>query len=317
MIFQRFTLLLALAVASTQAEDVPILCCKDTTEILCSEDRFSILCDAIKAVGLDEALNTGHWTVFAPTDEAVTKLGCRAEVVLGDMALLKDILLFHVVDDVVSSEDLVCGGRVEMANGQDSRTVCERQKVYQKGGTNPRNDMPQIIQADVATCQGFIHVVDEVLSPGRISAPQPPPTPECQSIADIACSLPEFSTLCTAVGLAGFGDDLSGGEWTIFAPTNEAFEKLGDALDAVLADVELLKYVLLFHAVDKVLFAEDLECTHTLGMLNGDKSRTVCMGAHIYQKGGSNPRSDMPKIINADIGSCNGVVHVIDEVMLP
>ena len=129
----------------------------------------------------------------------------------------------------------------------------------------------------------------------------------------MACSVPEFSTLCTALEVAGFTDDLAGGSWTIFAPTNEAFKKLGDLLDAVIADVELLKYILLFHAVDKVLFAEDLECTHKLGMLSGDDSRTVCVGADVFQKGGSNPRSDMPKIINADIGACNGVIHVIDE----
>lgn len=97
--------------------------------------------------------------MFAPTDDAVTKLGSAADAVLADKTVLKEILLFHVVDDVVSSEDLVCSGRVEMANGQDSRTVCQGQKVFQKGGTNPRNDMPQIIQTDITTCQGFIHVV--------------------------------------------------------------------------------------------------------------------------------------------------------------
>lgn len=139
-----------------------------------------------------------------------------------------------------------------------------------------------------------------------ISFPLPPS-------AALACSLPDFSTLCTAVGKAGLADALSGGKFTVFAPTNEAFKKLGDLLDTVLADVDLLKNVLLFHAVDKILYAEDLECTHTVAMVNGDKSRTVCVGGNIYQKGGSNPRSDMPKIITADVGACNGVVHVIDE----
>ena len=134
-----------------------------SVEILCSDDKFSILCGALKTIGLDKSLSTGEWTVFAPTDEAITKLGCQADVVLGDMTLLNEFLLFHAVHDVVSSEDLVCGGRVEMANGQDSRTVCEGQKVFQKGGSNPRNAMPQIIQVDIASCQGFIHVVGRFL----------------------------------------------------------------------------------------------------------------------------------------------------------
>ena len=97
--------------------------------------------------------------MFAPTDEAITKLGCRADAVLGDDALLTEILLFHAVDTVISSNDLVCTGKVEMANGQNSRTVCEGQKVFQKGGSNPRNMMPQIIGIDMATCQGFVHTV--------------------------------------------------------------------------------------------------------------------------------------------------------------
>ncbi len=108
-------------------------------------------------------------------------------------------------------------------------------------------------------------------------------------------------------------DALSEGHWTVFAPTNTAFEELGDVLDAVLADVDLLTSILLFHAVDKVLFAEDLECTHLIKMASGDNSRTVCVGSDIFQKGGGNPRSDKPKIISADIGACNGVIHVIDE----
>ena len=119
-----------------------------------------MLCDAVKAADLGAALSMGSWTVFAPTNEAFSNLGDEMlDQVLADKHLLTDVLLFHAVDDVVSSEDLACGGRVEMANGQDSRTVCQGQKIYQKGGSNPRNMMPQIIQVDIATCQGYIHVV--------------------------------------------------------------------------------------------------------------------------------------------------------------
>ena len=82
---------------------------------------------------------------------------------LGDKALLNKILLFHLVDDVVSSEDLVCTGKVEMTNRQNARTVCEGKKVFQKGGSDPRNDMPQIIQTYIVTCQGFILVVGRLL----------------------------------------------------------------------------------------------------------------------------------------------------------
>lgn len=97
--------------------------------------------------------------MFAPTNEAFAKLGDTLDMVVADKNLLTDVLLFHAVDDVVSSDDLVCAGKVEMANGQDSRTVCEGKKIFQKGGSNPRNAMPEIIETDIATCQGYIHVV--------------------------------------------------------------------------------------------------------------------------------------------------------------
>lgn len=109
-------------------------------------------------------------------------------------------------------------------------------------------------------------------------------------------------------------DALGDGTWTVFAPTNKAFEELGDLLDAVLADSVLLTDVLLFHAVaDHALFAEDLQCTHLLHMANGEASRTVCHDYAIFQKGVGNPRNDMPEIVDTDIRACNGVVHVVDE----
>lgn len=139
-------------------------------EIACSLDDFSTLCSAIEAAGLADALSSGHWTVFAPTNAAFDALGDLLDTVLADTALLTDILLFHAVDDAVSSKDLECAATVEMANLQNSRTVCEGGKIYQKGGSNPRNDMPQIIQTDIKTCQGYIHVIGTyIVQHGRIA----------------------------------------------------------------------------------------------------------------------------------------------------
>ena len=145
--------------------------------------------------------------------------------------------------------------------------------------------------------------------------------------AEIACSLDDFSTLCTAVTEAGLAEALGGSSgdrmdgmmhWTVFAPTNDAFAKLGDTLDAVLADKDLLTSILLFHAVpNKVLYEQDLRCSRRIEMASGVDSRHVCLGDELFQKGAANPRANMPKIIGTDVGACNGVIHVIDEVMLP
>ena len=165
---------------------------------------------------------------------------------------------------------------------------------------------------------------DQVLLPGRLKATTPPPPTECQSIAEIACSLEDFSTLCTAVTQAGLGGALSRGLWTVFAPTNDAFEALPEGtLEAVLADSDMLVDVLLFHVVaNKEVFAADLRCQHLLKMGNDKYSRTVCRSGSvngIFQKGAGNPRraADMPKVVTTDIAACNGLIHVVNNVMLP
>ena len=107
---------------------------------------------------------------------------------------------------------------------------------------------------------------------------------------------------------------------TTCRPTNEAFAALPEGvLDAVLADVDLLTSILLFHAVPGSVFAADLECGALVTMASGVNSRTVCTAGSIFQKGGGNPRepASMPEIIATDIEACNGVVHVVDNVMLP
>ena len=139
-------------------------------DYICQSDELETLCVAITAAGLKDALNSGEWTVFAPINQAFEELGeDRLTEILADPYLLQDILLFHAVDDKVSSYDLECTVRVEMANGQDSRTVCtgngNNKKYHQKGGSNPRNDMPEIIEFDIQTCQGYIHIVGKYLPP--------------------------------------------------------------------------------------------------------------------------------------------------------
>ena len=92
----------------------------------------------------------------------------------------------------------------------------------------------------------------------------------CTNTVEVACSLPEFTTLCSAIELAGLGSALDTGNWTVFAPTNDAFAALPeDMLDAALNSTDLLTDILLFHAVPEVLPASMLNCTDTLEMANG------------------------------------------------
>ena len=127
--------------------------------VACGTEGFSTLCAAVQAAGLVDALGTDGLTVFAPTDDAFLALGAVLDAALADLTLLTDILLFHVVAGKVASTDLVCAALVPTLNGQDSRTICSGGQIFQKGGSNPRSGAPRIVVTDIATCQGFIHVV--------------------------------------------------------------------------------------------------------------------------------------------------------------
>lgn len=148
------------------------------------------------------------------------------------------------------------------------------------------------------------------------------PTTEACSINEIVCDLDEFTYLCTALSAAGLTetfDDYSK-NITLFAPNDSAFEELGEVAISYLLDpdnVHLLIKLLAFHAVlDKTIYSEDLICKETIEMANGKDSRSVCRGDKFYQKGKGNSDDERPEVIEVDIETCNGVMHVISEVML-
>jgi len=142
------------------------------------------------------------------------------------------------------------------------------------------------------------------------------------SIADLACSVPELSTLCDLVIQAGLGETLDNPEasFTVFAPSNDAFGKLPEPLlVAVTTDNDLLTDVLLTHVVDGQVFSFDLGCNQKTMMINGAYTYTKCLGPSddLYQVGGGNTEnSGLPMIVTTDIAACNGVVHLVDMVIL-
>lgn len=139
---------------------------------------------------------------------------------------------------------------------------------------------------------------------------------------ELACGSGSESTLCTAIEAAGLGDELAEGEWTVFAPTDEAFENIpGDILANAMADTDALTNLLLFHVVKgETLFSADLPCkagANLIEMANGFDTRTLCVGGvPTYQRGRRNSADMLPTFEATDIEACNGVIHVISEVLL-
>merc|ERR1712195_259483 len=202
---------------------------------------LSTLVAALKAGGLVDTLSgKGPFTVFAPTNEAFAALpaGTLANLLKPEnKAQLVDLLTYHVVSGDVHAKDIT---DMEMIKTVEGKNVTAR---VTSGGILINS--AKGVTADVDASNGVIHIIDAVLMPGN------PPKPASKTIVDIAVANADLSTLVTALKAGGLVKTLEGkGPFTVFAPTNEAFDKLPAATLAHLLDpanVKELDAVLTYH----------------------------------------------------------------------
>ena len=282
-------------------------------DIAVADGRFTTLVAAVKAAGLVEALSGGSWTVFAPTDDAFAKLGLDAGNIGSafSKADLTDILLYHVLPAPVTAlEAKAATGDIVMGNGKIAGLKLFAGDLYV-------NDDSKVIIPDIMASNGVIHVVDTVIL-------QPwPRTEDAEhgalvasamggTIVDIAVADGRFTTLVAAVKAAGLVDALSGGTWTVFAPTDDAFAKLGlnaNNIAGAFTKAELTD-ILLYHALPAAVTAYEAQAaTGDLVMAN-DK----LAGLKVFE--GSLYVNDDSKVIIENVMATNGVIHVVDTVIL-
>ena len=162
-------------------------------------------------------------------------------------------------------------------------------------------DNAQVIITDIEASNGVIHVVDAVLLPRECSA----------DIVDIAVEDGRFTTLVAAVQAAGLVDALKGeGPLTVFAPTDDAFAALpAGTVEALLADIPALTDILLYHVVDGKVMAADVVGLSEAMTLQGSPIAVTVEDGKVFLNGA--------QVIITDIEASNGVIHVIDAVLLP
>ena len=140
--------------------------CLTITDIICTEGiNLNALCEAITITELNDDLDEDAWTVFAPIDDAFEGLGrdnLDSLVFGNDTVALTDLLLFHIVPGVSLTSDLLpCeagNNLLEMANGEDSRTLCENKAtpIEQRGQFNDKEDAPKFVDMDIMACNGVV-----------------------------------------------------------------------------------------------------------------------------------------------------------------
>lgn len=238
----------------------------------------------------------GPFTVFAPTDDAFTAAGIDLSTFDTDEenATLADILTYHVLAGDVASSAVTDGLEVTMLNGDNASFTVTNGTVMIEGAT--------VTTADVTASNGVIHIIDTVLIP-----PQ-----DLVDIPAIAQSTGVHTALVSALTQAGLVSTLQGdGPFTVFAPTDAAFQAAGIDLSEIDTPeenqslVDLLTYHVLAGAVQSDAVTDGLEVT----MLNGDNA-TFHVHDGVVSIEGAN-------VTTADVIASNGVVHVIDAVLFP
>lgn len=260
--------------------------------------NFKTLVAAVKAAGLVETLNgKGPFTVFAPTDAAFAKLPAGTlEMLLKpeNKAKLAAILTYHVVPGSVKAVDVVKLKYAGTVNGQRIDIKVDGAKVTVDGAA--------VTATDIACSNGVIHVIDAVILPVD------------GTVVDVAAKNGSFNTLVAAIKAAGLVETLSGkGPYTILAPTDEAFAKLpAGTLEMLLKpeNKQQLVDILSYHVVPGVAAYSDAVAKMTeVPTVLGKPVAVKVVDGKVMLNGA--------KVVTADVEASNGVIHVIDTVLLP
>jgi uncharacterized surface protein with fasciclin (FAS1) repeats len=270
------------------------------------DGRFSVLVEALVAADLATTLsNTDNLTVFAPTDAAfaalLTELGVTKAQLLANKPLLTSVLQYHVLSARVPKASVPLGKAITPLAGGIFKISASGTALTVTDG---RNRVSNITATDIAARNGVIHVVDKVLLPAD------------KTIVQTAQALPQFSILVEAVVAADLVGALSApGPLTVFAPTNDAFAALLGQLNVtkaqLLADRALLTQVLTYHVLNGRVLKADVPVGTAITTLQG-QTFTVDATLAITDR-----RMRRSNITATDVLTSNGVIHVLDQVLLP
>jgi transforming growth factor-beta-induced protein len=278
---------------------------KDIMELAQATSNLSTFVTAVNAAGLTSALKgPGPFTVFAPSNAAFAAVDAATlEALLANPAALADLLKYHVVSGEKMSGDLTSGSVSTLLSGKSIN-------VTVSGGMVTLNGTSGVETADLDATNGVIHIIDEVLIYPGFEVPK-------KSIYDLAASAPSLSTLKAALDM--FPDLVSAldsdGSYTVFAPTNDAFAALlGVIGQTSLNDVpeSVIERLLKYHVIAgaSLMSADLADGQEAATLLSADDKITVGIDGTLVTINGAN-------VTTADVEASNGVVHILDAVLVP
>jgi uncharacterized surface protein with fasciclin (FAS1) repeats len=272
-----------------------------------SKPELSLYVEAIGAAGMRERLSqSGSNTAFAPTNDAfsalLAEMGVSKDQLFGDTQTLTAVLNFHLLGKTMLRETIPEGEAIEPVGGGFFKIDDVGNNTLQF--TDGRSRTGRVISTDSLAANGVLHTLDRVMLPPN------------KNISQNIASNADLSSFGAALLAAGMTETLAGpGPFTVFAPTNTAFANLLVELNlteaAMLADVENLKKILSYHV---------LQARLTKVELRRDSSRATLQGGVVrindsYQI--TDVKNRVANITGPDVFNTNGVIHIIDKVLLP
>ena len=276
---------------------------KTILNIVNESENHTILETAIADAGLADALSAeGPLTLFAPSDSAFNNMNTNIKdsIMADPQGALAHVLKYHVIGSKLLKSSLSDSTYLQTLHGDSIMVIKDSTGIYINGARISVN-------ADIETINGVVHVIDSVLLP----SPAVQEVPE--NILSVVKASDDHSILETAIADAGLTEDLTGdGPFTLFAPSDEAFNNMdADVKDSIMSDpTGALADVLSYHIIGDSLFSSDLSDGIYLQTLQGDS-------VMIEQKGNDLLVNGAKITVNADIVAGNGIVHVIDSVLVP
>lgn len=297
-------LLFGFSACDNDDDDIMPVDDRTIAEVASEDARFSTLVSALQRTGLDAVLSdeNASYTVFAPTNDAFDALGVDLSTLTDDE--LEEILLYHVFGGSFISGQIV-EGKTYLNSAATTGPNDSPLTVYieRTGSTIMINDVATVTEADIATQNGNIHVINQVLMPLNI-------------VGHVTAN-DDFNELVAALGNAsgdltnvlGASDEV----YTVFAPINSAFTEIATTVDGLTADQ--LADVLTYHVVAGAnVRSSDLSDNQTVTTVQTENVTVNISGNTVTL---TDANGNAATVLLADVQGTNGVIHIIDKVLIP
>jgi uncharacterized surface protein with fasciclin (FAS1) repeats len=279
------------------------------TDYIAGNAELSLLKAAVARAGIGAALNAGQITIFAPSNEGFKASGYSDEAAINAVSpeMLKQILQYHVISDKIDEPAIP----TEVSTSYQTQLANAKVYVFKSSAGVITVNNATVTKANIPASNTVVHIINRVLSPNP------------QNVVDYAKGNANLSLFSAAVARAGADVQAALTQApkngiTVFVPTNDAFKAAGYADEAAIksADAAKLAAILSYHVLPSTVVSQSFKDNSELTTAQGGKIGVKVSGGKVTLTGKGNG-TNVSNVTQSDIALANGIVHVVDRVLLP